>query len=384
MRTGVVASPLRIAFLVDRFGRRYGGAEAYSVDLVAHLMARGHHVTVIAHEFDHHLPIRAIKILGPRWWPSWLRIWHFAMRARALTQKGFDIVHSNMDGPAGQIQVMHVSPVRFRRLIGKSKWTQALKWLSPRNVIYFWLEGSRMAPQVDRQIVAVAPVIKEQLLQAYGPDLNVQVIPPGVDPVLFDQPTRDKTRKELGVAADDVLCLLVALNPIRKGLLNLLQAANDLPGNYKILVVGAELTVQEDLCRHALALAGRLLFVSPTPVVSPYYFAADLYVHPTLGDSFALAPLEAMAHGLPVVISSSRYCGFAQYVTHGIDAWVLEQPDQSSETNHAITEVMRADVLRRTLIANSAKLVDRLSWDKVTDQYEALYEQVLQIQPRIQ
>jgi UDP-glucose:(heptosyl)LPS alpha-1,3-glucosyltransferase len=91
-----------------------------------------------------------------------------------------------------------------------------------------------------------------------------------------------------------------------------------------------------------------------------------------------------MAHGLPVVISSSRYCGVAQYVTQGIDAWVLEQPDQSSEINHAITEVMRSDALRRTLIANSTKLVDRLSWDKVTDQYEALYEQVLQIQPRIQ
>jgi UDP-glucose:(heptosyl)LPS alpha-1,3-glucosyltransferase len=368
---------LRIAFLVDRFGRRYGGAEAYSVDLVAHLLTRDHDVTVIAHEFDHQLPIREVRILGPRWWPSWLRVWHFAMRAKQLTAQGFDIVHSNMDGPAGQIQVMHVSPVRFRRLRGRSKWAQVLQWLSPRNAVYFWLEASRMVRQVGRQIVAVAPVIKVQLLQAYGQDLNVTVIPPGVDQVPVNHAARDKTRADLGIDVGDIVCLLVALNPIRKGLLTLLQAVNDLPAHYKILVVGAEIELQDSLRRHALALGGRLLFVRPTAVVSPYYFAADLYVHPTLGDSFAMAPLEAMAHGLPVVLSDARYCGFAQYVTHGFDAWVLEQPDKPDEISRAIRELMTSPSVRLGLIHNSAQLVDRLSWDKVTDQYETLYNQAL-------
>ena len=157
----------------------------------------------------------------------------------------------------------------------------------------------------------------------------------------------------------------------------MLQAVNDLPAHYKILVVGAEIELQDSLRRHALALGGRLLFVRPTAVVSPYYFAADLYVHPTLGDSFAMAPLEAMAHGLPVVLSDARYCGFAQYVTHGFDAWVLEQPDKPDEISRAIRELMTSPSVRLGLIHNSAQLVDRLSWDKVTDQYETLYNQAL-------
>ena len=28
-----------------------------------------------------------------------------------------------------------------------------------------------------------------------------------------------------------------------------------------------------------------------------------------------MAPLEAMSHGLPVVVSSPAYCGFAQYLS---------------------------------------------------------------------
>ena len=365
--------PLRLAFLVDRVGRRFGGAEAYSVDLVTHLLRRSHDVTVIAHEFDHQLPVHEVKILGPRWWPSWLRVWHFAIQAARLTRQGFDIVHSNMDGPAGQIQVMHVSPVRFRRLNGRGKWAKILHWCSPRNAVYFWLEGARMTHQAGRQVVAVAPVIKEQLLAAYGEDLPVQVIPPGVDPVRVDPLIREQTRTMLGVEQLNVLCLLVALNPLRKGLEQLLKAAEDLPAHYKVLVVGAEQEVQERLRAHPLFTSRRLLFVLPTTNVQPYYAAADIYVHPTLGDSFAMAPLEAMANGLPVVVSHPRYCGFAQYVTHGSDAWVLEHPDDPDEIKTAITAVMSSAELRSTFIEQSRHLVESLSWANVTDQYEALY-----------
>ena len=43
---------LRIALLIDRFGRRFGGAEAYGVNLFEVLCQR-HDVTVIAHDFEH-------------------------------------------------------------------------------------------------------------------------------------------------------------------------------------------------------------------------------------------------------------------------------------------------------------------------------------------
>ena len=59
--------------------------------------------------------------------------------------------------------------------------------------------------------------------------------------------------------------------------------------------------------------------------------AADLYVHPTLNDSFGMAPLEAMSFGLPVILSPAPWCGFAQYVKAGEEALVLSHPEQADE-----------------------------------------------------
>jgi len=375
-----VTKPLKIALLVDRFGRQFGGAEAYSVDLVEQLSAR-HQVTVIAHAFDHQsdlandqaLPITKIKLTGPRWWPSWFRVWCFAMRAKALTSQGFDVVHSNMDGPAGDIQVVHVSPYRFRRLCGLSAWRRVLRWLSVRNAVYFYLEASRLKSQPGRHLVVVAPLLCDQLRATYPLAPEVTVIPPGVKAQTPKPGLRQKTRQALGIGDEDFICLLVARNPLRKGLVLLMQAIAGLPNLYKVLVVGAEPNIQAQITQRDPRYAERLLSVPPTENVSPYYFAADLCVHPTLGDSFGMAPLEAMAHGLAVVLSGPDLCGFAHYVKHGHDALVLRDARNVDEIRQAILKLSEG-ALRKEFIAHSASLVEALSWTNIAAQYEALYE----------
>jgi UDP-glucose:(heptosyl)LPS alpha-1,3-glucosyltransferase len=109
--------------------------------------------------------------------------------------------------------------------------------------------------------------------------------------------------------------------------------------------------------------------------VSPYYQAADIYVHPTLIDSFGLAPLEAMAHGLPVVVSGPEFCGFASYVTHRHDAWVLANPQDAHEIAQGLFELQSDSALRAKLLRNAAKLVDSLSWSVAAQKYEALYRE---------
>ena len=56
-------------------------------------------------------------------------------------------------------------------------------------------------------------------------------------------------------------------------------------------------------------LVGRVLFPPPRHDVEFYYAAADAYVGPSLHDSFALPPIEAMACGLPAIVSDQVGCG---------------------------------------------------------------------------
>src|SRR5690606_11340944 len=136
-------------------------------------------------------------------------------------------------------------------------------------------------------------------------------------------------REELGYGADDWVCLLVARNPLRKGLPTVLKALARLPASCKLLIVGANAATRDFIHKSPahMELWDRIRLVEETADVSPFYLVADTYVHPTLNDSFGMAPLEAMSFGLPVVLSPGPWCGFAQYVRDGHDAMLLSHPE---------------------------------------------------------
>ena len=112
--------------------------------------------------------------------------------------------------------------------------------------------------------------------------------------------------------------------------------------------------------------------------MTPYYQAADVYVHPTLGDSFGMAPLEAMAHELPVIVSSAKYCGFAEYVRHLHDAWVLEDPRDSADIARGISELCTSASTRARLLRRGAEFIQSMSWRVVANKYEALYAESIE------
>ncbi|CAB3740702.1 glycosyltransferase family 4 protein [Achromobacter piechaudii] len=374
---GAAERRLRIALLVDRFGNRFGGAEAYGVELMRVLGER-HDVSVVARDFDSDLPFDFLPVRFPGWLPSWMRVLYFAWRADRLTRGRFDIVHSHMNGWAGEIQVMHVTPVRYNRVARVNPLQRLRAWTSPRLATYLVLEKWRVRPSPARRVVAVSGLIMDQLHRSYGPELPVDIIAPGVKLPSPDLATgRDATRASLGWDADTIGCLLVARNPLRKGLPALLDALVQLPAQYKLLVVGADEPTRERV-RAAGGIAHRVTLIDPTPGVAQYFAAADIYAHPTLNDSYGMAPLEAMSHGLPVVVSSPAYCGFAQYLSAGKDALILQDPRDGAQLAQALERLGSEPELRAALTERGLEIAREQSWETVASRYETLYEKVLE------
>ena len=369
-----MAERLRIALITVRFGRKFGGAEAYATNLVEKLSLK-HDVTVIAREFDHDLPIKEIPLAKLKIWPSWIRALHFAYRANKLTcpGSGYDVVHTHAMGPAGDISVFHVVPVKFRRFFQQSRWRGLLGCLLPRNIAYLLLEAASVRLRRGRQIVAVSPNLQDQLLMAYPQLVRIEMIPPGAQPVSVNQEIRARLRAQLGWTTTDVGCLLVARNPLRKGFAAVARALLALPAHYKLVVVGADIETRRYLQRKYPDLLERVTLIDPVSEVSPYYQCADIYVHPTLRDSFGMAPLEAMAHGLPVVLSAKQYCGFAAFVQHRHDAWVLDDPMDPDFIAEALLALNPQHTLGAHLVQQSVTLVETFSWDAIANRYEALY-----------
>jgi glycosyltransferase involved in cell wall biosynthesis len=383
MRIVVVAERLRIAFITERFGRKFGGAEAYAVHLIDRL-SLSHDVTVIAREFEHTLPITEVRINRLKGWPSWIRALHFAYRVRTLMRDvspatpQYDVVHTHAMGPVGDIHVVHVVPIKFRRFFLQSRWRGFLSYLQPRLIAYLWLEAASVRSAPGRHVVAVSPSVESQLRVAYPGLKKVEMIPPGAHPKKIVREVREHIRTQLAWAPDEVGCLLVARNPLRKGLAAVAQALEILPQRYKLAVVGADDEARNYIQRHHPALSERVCLIEPVSDVSPYYQGADIYVHPTLRDSFGMAPLEAMAHGLPVILSGEQYCGFAAFVHHRHDAWVLENPRDSEMMTEAMLALDPEQSLRGHLIHHSAQLVEQFSWNRIAQRYESLYKRVLQ------
>lgn len=367
--------PLRIAVLNRHFGKRFGGAEHYSVAVVERL-ALEHEIHVFAQEIEHQMPgVHYHRISRPLSKPRWVNQLWYATATWWHTRHGFDIVHSHENTWHGNIQTIHVRPFRmglFHQRTGLRRW---LKWLnlftSPRLMTYWWLERARMQP--NRCIVATSETLKQEILQTYphaAPMLHT--IPPGVNlpPVPQDRVhLQTEMRTVLGLPQNVTLALFVGNDYIKKGLPTLLQALVDLP-KVHLAVVGRP--THQASCQQladSLGLTTRVHFLGSLPDVAPAYGAADLLVHPTTEDTYAMVVLEAMAHSLPVIVSGSAYCGITQELTDGKNALILDNPRDSTRLSQLIEEILPKS---QFLTDAGHVFAARRTWDATAQYYAQL------------
>jgi glycosyltransferase involved in cell wall biosynthesis len=111
------------------------------------------------------------------------------------------------------------------------------------------------------------------------------------------------------------------------------------------------------------------------PEIEWHYAAADLYVGPSIEDSFAMPPLEAMACGLPVVVS--RQAGVSELITDGVDGLILEDPRDAAGLAKLISRLSTDPVLCQRLGENARKTAGQYTWDRNAEQLRALFDEVL-------
>jgi glycosyltransferase involved in cell wall biosynthesis len=93
-----------------------------------------------------------------------------------------------------------------------------------------------------------------------------------------------------------------------------------------------------------------------------FYAAADVYAGPSLHDSFALPPIEAMACGLPVITSVTN--GGSQIITEGLDGFVLNDAQDSVALSRLISRLYEQPDLRRSVGKNAARTAQSYSWER--------------------
>ncbi len=372
---------LRIAVLNRQFSSTGGGAERYSVALVEHLAAR-HEIHVFAQHREHTWPgVTYHTVSQPLIRPRWLNQLWYATATWWATRRGFDVVHSHENTWHGQVQTVHVLPVKYNLLHGLTGWRRAIRWVkiatSPRLLVYLALERSRFSMRKPRVVAVTSNSLVPRMLEAYPASAPViRVMTPGVERVWGVSTPLQKTqaRQRLGLPTDGFCILFVGNDYRKKGLETLIQALQLLPAHCYVAVVGHPAHIPQFRAQaQATGLARRVHFLGSLSNVTLAYQASDCLAHPTHEDTFAMVVLEAMAHGLPVVVSAERYCGIAGLLAHEEQALLLADPLDARELAVALARFVQDLALVGRLSSAALVFAQQHQWATLALEQEAIY-----------
>ena len=106
-----------------------------------------------------------------------------------------------------------------------------------------------------------------------------------------------------------------------------------------------------------------------------YYAAADVYVGPSLEDTFAQPPAEAMACGLPVITTATN--GTAEIMTDGVDGLILQDPNDVAGLAERIRWLYEHPEERESIAAHAAVTASEYTWDRNGVEMRAIFAERL-------
>jgi glycosyltransferase involved in cell wall biosynthesis len=229
-------------------------------------------------------------------------------------------------------------------------------------------------------LILIARRTASELARHFGRQKPSPVIYVGLDHSVFNPQRRaslrEKARSDLGYSDERFVLLLIGNHWHNKGLpvlLEALESIGELPTD--LLAVGQEDPAEYKSVVRGKLLSGRVQFRHPRTDVEFYYAAADAYVGPSLEDTFAQPPAEAMACGLPVIVSSAN--GASEIITNGIDGLMLEDPKDARSLAQMIRKLYEDEPFRTQLAANAAETARKYTWERNARELTLILEEVL-------
>lgn len=267
----------------------------------------------------------------------------------------------------GGIQVMTVHDISFFR---------NPRWFSTRERISRQANTLVSLRHADR-IYTVSEYVKQEIASRFRiPANRILVTPNGVTPPPEDGAARERLRKAHGIS-DDKIVLYVGSIFNRRRLPTLIEAMKHLDASHRLVVIGENrthprLNLAAEAVRQGVADRVKLLEYVPDAMVKEYYRMADVFVYLSEYEGFGIPPLEAMAHGVPAVISPTPAMNTI------FEGAAAVTPDMSAAAvAGTIRRVLTGGDERNRLIRAGLELAGRYNWEETARIVSRDWEQIL-------
>lgn len=236
------------------------------------------------------------------------------------------------------------------------------------------LEAARRA---DR-IISPSQYTADQLARHAGVSpQKVVVVPEGVDlPTQTLTPAERARERARLVGEGHEMVLNVGVIQNRKNILNALTALEKLPPRFRLVLAGGDgygsEAVHDRLRRQHLASRVTLTGHVSARQLPAIYQAASVMLFPSFEEGFGLPVLEAMANGLPVVVSNN-----SSLPEVAGDAALYVDPRDPDQMAAKVSDLVENEVLRREMIRRGLARAREFPWRRTAEATLAIYNEVL-------
>jgi UDP-glucose:(heptosyl)LPS alpha-1,3-glucosyltransferase len=379
---------VRIAFTHPR-ASDVGGVERQAHSVAQALLDAGHEVHFFCQRADASIDPRITvhRITSPLRPVRWFKVWWFDRACeRAVAANGrFDLVHGF--GKTSRQDVYYdgsgcLADFQTWSIDGAiaSPWRRRLRRASPHQRVVARIERARYTRGNYRRVLAISELVRQQILDRYRlPAADVETLHPGVDLARFapDPAARERTREVLGIDRETPLVAFLGSDYRRKGVDALIAALAQLPGAHAFVIGGerADRRAAFEGEARAAGLGVRIHWLGVQPDPQRWLAAADLMLFPTRFDAFGSAVLEALACGVPAVVS--RRAGAAELITEGKTGALLDARADGAAWAAAARPFLEPS-RRGELRALARSEAERHPWSGHIQRVLAVYQELLE------
>jgi len=231
-----------------------------------------------------------------------------------------------------------------------------------------------------RKSVVLNEPLKEKLVKKGIPEEKLEVIPNGVNVEDFNVGEEEVERVRRKYGLEGVVVMFAGTVTPRKGVLELMKAAELLNHRDVLFLVVGNLDLDRKYARKVVEYAESKKINAKFTGFVPYedlkalYSACDIFVLPSFEEGQPIALLEAMASGKPLI--GSKVGGIPMQIKEGWNGFLVE-PGNVKQLTEKLRYLVENEGERKRMGRNSRRLAEEeFDWDKVSEKYLKIYEEI--------
>jgi N-acetyl-alpha-D-glucosaminyl L-malate synthase BshA len=225
-------------------------------------------------------------------------------------------------------------------------------------------------------VTSVSQSLKEDTLRLFDIKNEIEVIPNFID---FSRHKTQFTDCQRDIMANENEKIITHISNFRKvkqipDVINIFyNIQKELPAKLMMVGEGPEKEGAERLCTK-LGIMDKVVFFGNSNEIDKILCFSDLFLLPSITESFGLAALEAMASGVPVI--SSNTGGIPEVNIEGVSGYLSNVNDVEDMSKNAIYILSNAERLAQFKL-NAKKESKKFDIHNVVPKYEAIYQRTL-------